>query len=489
MATSELINYIKNQLKLGRSDDVIKAMLKNAGWQEADIDEALNAVSGSSANASVPQAPSGYSQNIISHVPVGAGGSSELLLAGAGALLKNSWQIYKSRFWVLVGVIVLQVVIIGGLSLFFIIPDFFAVALPKIIEWFSIFLIIPALIALIGWIYWSILALFFAIKDYQEAIGVIESYRRAWRRGIWSFFFLGILSGLIIMGGLMLLVVPAIIFAVWFIPAIFVFVAEGQKELSALLRSKEYVTGRWWQVAWRILFIFLIGLAIFLLFTGINYITPEIPAVLTSISILGGVVNVLLNMFYLTYIFSLYSALRETRPYLVSQPVSAKKGFFIFCAILGILAPILIWAVIFSGFLNFNIIPNGIDGINAPSQFLNGEESLINIFKDDKYGFEVAIPQGYSRTGSPKNTTTFQSDTNKFINFSFSLITEFDKSELSKMSVSGKTADGLTIYSNTTFYPNIYSYLINRNDFLIKFSFVNMNRLTATNMLNSVKFR
>ena len=139
--------------------------------------------------------------------------------------------------------------------------------------------------------------------------------------------------------------------------------------------------------------------------------------------------------------------------------------------------------------MNFNIIPNGIDGINAPSQFLNGEESLINIFKDDKYGFEVAIPQGYSRTGSPKNTTTFQSDTNKFINFSFSIITEFDKSELSKMSVSGKTADGLTIYSNTTFYPNIYSYLINRNDFLIKFSFVNMNRLTATNMLNSVKYR
>ena len=41
MVDQQLIEYIKNQIKLGRSDDIIKAMLKNAGWQDNNIDEAF----------------------------------------------------------------------------------------------------------------------------------------------------------------------------------------------------------------------------------------------------------------------------------------------------------------------------------------------------------------------------------------------------------------------------------------------------------------
>lgn len=44
MPNQQLIDYIKNQIKLGRSEDVIKMMLKNAGWQEADIEEGFKAV-------------------------------------------------------------------------------------------------------------------------------------------------------------------------------------------------------------------------------------------------------------------------------------------------------------------------------------------------------------------------------------------------------------------------------------------------------------
>lgn len=42
MVNQQLIDYIKNQLKLGRSEDIIKTMLKNASWQEADIEEGFN---------------------------------------------------------------------------------------------------------------------------------------------------------------------------------------------------------------------------------------------------------------------------------------------------------------------------------------------------------------------------------------------------------------------------------------------------------------
>lgn len=114
--------------------------------------------------------------------------------------------------------------------------------------------------------------------------------------------------------------------------------------------------------------------------------------------------------------------------------------------------------------------------------------SVINIFKDNKYGFEVAIPQGYSQMGAPKNINTFKSNTNKFSNFSFSVITKFDKSELSKMSIFGKTADDLTIYSGISFPPHIYSYVISKDDFLIKFDFLSVDMLTTINILDSVKF-
>ena len=44
MITQELIDYIKNQLQLGRSEEVIKTMLKNAGWEQNDIEEGFKSL-------------------------------------------------------------------------------------------------------------------------------------------------------------------------------------------------------------------------------------------------------------------------------------------------------------------------------------------------------------------------------------------------------------------------------------------------------------
>ncbi len=372
MVTPELIDYIKNQFKLGRSEEVIKGLLKNAGWQEADINEAFAAVGRKGADASVPPLPqtsqTGY-QGINSKISIGIGGAgaSEPALASTRELLKNSWQIYKSRFWTLVGILLAEIIIVGGLiGLFFIIPSF---ADAVFLKWFFVFLMIPVIAAIIVWALWSQLALFCAIKDNQEFIGIVESYRRAWRTGVWSFFFLGILAVLIMFGGLVLLVIPGIIFMVWFTPLYFVLISEGHKGLNALLRSKEYVSGRWWKVFWRLIAIILIGLAISLLIGGINFLLPKTSLVLMIFNIINGIINALLGIFSVTYIFSLYISLRETRPNLVNQPVSGKKGFFIFCAILGLLAPILILIAIVFTFLN------GLLLLNPENQFAQARDA------------------------------------------------------------------------------------------------------------------
>ena len=64
-----------------------------------------------------------------------------------------------------------------------------------------------------------------------------------------------IIVGAIIIGGTILLIVPGIIFAVWFNFAIYTYILEGRAKLEALKESKILVSGRWWPVFWRVLVI------------------------------------------------------------------------------------------------------------------------------------------------------------------------------------------------------------------------------------------
>ena len=56
MVTQELINYIRTQRKLGKNKHEIHASLTDAGWNKADIEEALHHIDHGSAvsTASVP---------------------------------------------------------------------------------------------------------------------------------------------------------------------------------------------------------------------------------------------------------------------------------------------------------------------------------------------------------------------------------------------------------------------------------------------------
>ncbi len=338
MATPDLINYIKNQLKLGRSEEVIRAMLKNAGWQDADIEEGLKEVSSNISDAPLPKsAPKNFQGFQPTFYPLTG---QEQALPGAGVLLKNAWQIYKSRFWTLLGIALFPFLALIGAGLMLLL----IVGAQKLnfSGWLTLVLLILGIIFSFLSLFlfvWSRVALLFAIKDNLELIGVKESFKRA-KGKILSFIWIGLLNGIVIFGGFVLGIVPGIIFGIWFIIAQFVFVAEGHKGFNALLRSKEYVSGRWWSVAWRMLAVGFISILIYL----IGVVTGFIPSELfvNIVSVILGIVNFLFYIFLSVYLFSLYNSLKETRPQLVGQPVSAKRGFFIFCAILGVLTPFII---------------------------------------------------------------------------------------------------------------------------------------------------
>jgi len=76
---------------------------------------------------------------------------------------------------------------------------------------------------------------------------------QGWRL-TWKVFFTSALEILAIIGGLILLVVPGLIFAIWFTFTISVVVAENLSGSAALSRSKQLVKGRFWKTVWYLLF-------------------------------------------------------------------------------------------------------------------------------------------------------------------------------------------------------------------------------------------
>lgn len=68
---------------------------------------------------------------------------------------------------------------------------------------------------------------------------------------IWPIIFTSFLVTLSVIGGTLLLIIPGIIFAVWYTFTSYAVIFEGAKGLNAMRASKSLVVGRWWSIAWR----------------------------------------------------------------------------------------------------------------------------------------------------------------------------------------------------------------------------------------------
>lgn len=111
----------------------------------------------------------------------------------------------------------------------------------------------------VGYIYtisWAATAFIVAMRDAPEKTGIRENLKRS-RGLIWSFFLVSLIVNLVVMGGMVLLIVPGIMFMIWYGFGIQIMVTEGKKGRLAAAQSKAYVIGRSWKVFGRILLMYL----------------------------------------------------------------------------------------------------------------------------------------------------------------------------------------------------------------------------------------
>lgn len=310
MITQELIGYIKKELASGKTKDEIVKNLLSQGWNDTDLEEAFKQIV---SNISVDHISG--SENLNSSTDVNYQNqvsNSEIRdLPSGWALLKEAWTFYQTRLLVTLGLSFL-------LTLFSFIYEFFIKNKLEPITSFDLFFSPSNIPFILGGILiffiqiWIYLSLIFVIKDSEEKITILEALKRG-KNKILNMFLVSILFFLIVIGGTFPLVIPGIILSISFVFYPFIIVSENLKGFKALVKSREYVKGYWWQILGRIFFlpllVFLFSLAILFLVFVIRFLVGGFSVSFFGMVFWGLLMLILLPLF-ITYSFLIYKKIK-----------------------------------------------------------------------------------------------------------------------------------------------------------------------------------
>lgn len=141
----------------------------------------------------------------------------------------------------------------------------------------------------------------------SSTIGLKEAYTLSLGK-LLSYWWVAFLVGIICVGGTILLIVPGIIFAIWYCFSTWVLVEEDLRGMNALAKSKQYVKGRWGMVFAKLAFI---GVVVFIASVLINVIFKIIN--LDGLNIVGqAVTSFVLTPVALIYFYLLFKELKNT---------------------------------------------------------------------------------------------------------------------------------------------------------------------------------
>lgn len=167
-------------------------------------------------------------------------------LTDIGGLFRNSWEIYKKRFAVLIALYffslfaLLAVIALFGGAGFLLSLIFSSIKGPLIA-----IMVFAGITAGTVVICWGLAAVVFAVAD--EGLGFKDALVNGWQR-VSAFIWFFSISGFIITGGFLLFIIPGIIFLVWFAFGQFILADKNERGMNALLKSKAYVKGHWFEV-------------------------------------------------------------------------------------------------------------------------------------------------------------------------------------------------------------------------------------------------
>lgn len=178
---------------------------------------------------------------IPSAVPV-PGATPAFQFPSSRQLFNESWELYKIHFknLILLSLVPLAVIFVGGIIAGILssmrlesslsTPIFIVLAIA-----FGLFIVYLSI--------WSFAASVHYISSETHSETPIKDAYNSSSHDIFPLLFTGILTGLAVMGGFILLIIPGIIFSFWFSQSSFVTITEKISGPNALKQSKLYVKG------------------------------------------------------------------------------------------------------------------------------------------------------------------------------------------------------------------------------------------------------
>lgn len=191
------------------------------------------------------------------------------LLPKATDLFKRAWVIFKTkvRTFLLIQIAPFIVAVPLGLVAEYFDKktrdvDFKTMTAISPEQWTAILVMTLAVLAALVIQTWAQIATIIVIRDRESGITVKEAFSQA-IGFIFSYWWIYFLVGLSVLGGVILLIVPGIIFGIWYGLSGYALVVEGKKGRAALVVSKSYVKGHTGEVLWRLAFLGFIYILIF----------------------------------------------------------------------------------------------------------------------------------------------------------------------------------------------------------------------------------
>lgn len=158
--------------------------------------------------------------------------------------MARAWQIYRAYFGVMAGYASWLLLPYAGVVLLNLVGDqawtkfsMSLLLLAQAVLFLGMLTIFPLLAAC-------------AVRRGNVDLSPQKLSEEAWKLAP-SIVWVGLLETAIIFGGLVLLVIPAFVFSVWFGFGQLAVVLDGKKGMAALAFSREMVRGQFWAVAWR----------------------------------------------------------------------------------------------------------------------------------------------------------------------------------------------------------------------------------------------
>lgn len=267
------------------------------------------------------------------------------IFLGPSKLLDRAWMIFEKKWKTMLVVmlpIIMLVIFFFVMAILFVGAGVFMGARGSFSPWnFGVVGLVGFIVAYVVLIVaslWMQLAQLYVVVNHEREVTFTEAYG-ATKKYILSLLWIGILTALIVASGFMLLIIPGIIFAGWFVFSQVVLVDQNVRGLNALLTSREYVRGRWFGVFGRMLVFGLVFLLLLLLFTGVEGAMQRagLHILGTLVSILSSVVQVALSFLMTIYLYVMYANLKELRPGAVSIAATTRTKFIIL-AIFGLVS-------------------------------------------------------------------------------------------------------------------------------------------------------